>query len=1371
MKWTRVGGLAASLRLLLSALFLSVLVPAAGMGGDLPWERTFFAAGGREVLAAAQAVPAQGEVVVLLDEGVFSFASDGRVTSRYRLVYRILGENGMKGWATVNAAWSPWYQERPAVRARVIAPDGTVHTLRPEAFVDSPLEENSDDMFHDRRLLRAPLPALRIGAVVEEEIVIRETSPYFAAGTLHRFSFGRGGAETLSTRLVLETPRSLPLRHVVQLLPDLVPVATETDGVRRLTFEAGAIKPLQPAEPGMPGDLPRWPSVAFTVGSSWGDIARAYGEVVDRSIAAPDLSSLVRQIAGDAPGRDVIAARLLAYVRSEIRYTGVELGESTIVPHTPAETLRLKYGDCKDQSALLVRLLRTAGLPAYVALLRSGVGEDVDPRLPGLGDFNHAIVYVPGTPPLWIDPTEPSRPLGELPLYEQGRSALIASIGTVDLTRTPEAPSSANRMEQTREFFLAESGLARVVETTNLWGSLAAGYRNEFGHGGEKEQRTALEQYATTTYRADTLGSYEFSPAKDLAPPYRMRLEIPAARRGQTDETDAVVAIFAESVLKRLPDELTEEGDKAPREPRRNDFFLREPYLAEVRYRIVPPAGYTAKPLPKNETVELGPMLFSRSFALEDTGEVTVLLRLDTRKRRLTAAEFTAAREGVRRLMAEKGTLVGFEQQGRALLAAGRIREAIGEFRRLAMLHPGEALHHLQTADALLEAGLSGPARREAEMAVALEPRSADAHRTLAWVLQHDAAGRLRRQGFERSRAIAEYRRAIELDPKDAVARGDLAILLEHDDDGERYGRTADLAGAIGEYLFVRTELKNRGLDGNLLTCLMRTERWRELKEIALTLEDRDERNAYLLVAVAAAEGVAPALEDGRRLIADPAARYKGYATAGATLIKLRRYQEAAALLGEAAKGGTNAAGLNSRSALVKKIRRIESLPLDESKPTTVVKQMLMAVVSPRTAPVPFLSLFARSVRDAMGRELQEGQANRLVEELEKQFRGKSEEISPVVAIDLALGTVEFRLDGDSRVGYRITMTSNLREEDPGTRIYVTPEGGGYRIISTNDMPDLAGWEILHRLDRGDTEGARTLLNWVRDEVRQDRGDDSLPGLPFGALWERNGTGTAELMRLAAAALLAEEDGAGMIPLLTAGREAAPPRLRPAVDVALMQANFALKRYEQVLAIADRLAPDHAGSERLLEYRLSALRRLHRWDEVYALAEERLKAHPDAPDALRLMASCLEHQGDFARAEQIYRRLVDGGSRRAIDYNNLAWLALFHTPVPTEAVSLAEQAVSLSGGEKWGGLHTLAALYAETGKTAAARETILKSMDLSGSPVPASHDWYVLGVIAEQYGETQAAREAFANMDAGDPDNREPNSTYALMERRLGRRK
>src|SRR5205823_9097961 len=115
---------------------------------------------------------------------------------------------------------------------------------------------------------------------------------------------------------------------------------------------------------------------------------------------------MARETVGDARDQNTRIERLLERVHKDIRYTGLEFGEASIVPSRPAETLKRRYGDCKDQATLLVALLRAAGIPAQVALLDTGPGTDIEPELPGLGSFDHAIVFVPGPRPVWIDPTD-----------------------------------------------------------------------------------------------------------------------------------------------------------------------------------------------------------------------------------------------------------------------------------------------------------------------------------------------------------------------------------------------------------------------------------------------------------------------------------------------------------------------------------------------------------------------------------------------------------------------------------------------------------------------------------------------------------------------------------------------------------------------------------------------------------------------------------------------------------------------------------------------------------------------------------------------------------------------------------------------------
>ena len=103
-----------------------------------------------------------------------------------------------------------------------------------------------------------------------------------------------------------------------------------------------------------------------------------------RQIEGADLTAWVSPTIEGATTREDKVARILNRLHRDIRYTGVEFRDAAIVPARPAETLKRGFGDCKDKSTLLVCLLRAAGIPAEVALLKSGSGPE-DPRVAGGG--------------------------------------------------------------------------------------------------------------------------------------------------------------------------------------------------------------------------------------------------------------------------------------------------------------------------------------------------------------------------------------------------------------------------------------------------------------------------------------------------------------------------------------------------------------------------------------------------------------------------------------------------------------------------------------------------------------------------------------------------------------------------------------------------------------------------------------------------------------------------------------------------------------------------------------------------------------------------------------------------------------------------
>lgn len=1363
-----------SLRRLLSTLatlsfLLCVQSGAAHAADRRTWDQPFIHDSGMELISEAKRITSaeKGHVVILLDDRKISFDSEGRCTVKSRLVYRIMNQDGMKDWATMQTIWVPGYQDHPVFRARVITPDGVEHQLPQETIGDAPLG-NSRNLFSDRKVVRAPLPAACVGAVVEREIVVREKALHFADGNDHRLTFPRG-IKIDNIRLTVDYPEELPLRYEVRMLPKVKALTSDESDRKTLLFDFGPLGPIRQTEPGAPGDLQRTPEIALTTARSWSALASGYGRTFDRQLTGSDLSALVQEVVGTSAGRETIIRKLLARLQQDIRYTGIEFGTSSVIPHTPAETLERRYGDCKDQVALLVKMLRTAGVPAHAALLRAGDGRDVDPDFPAMSMFNHVIVYVPGNPALWIDPTDRFTPVGELPLPDQGRLALIADGSTTSLTSTPEAPSARNGYLEVREFHLAEQGAASVNVAATMSGSIAAGFRRVFDGKDKETLRKQMAKHIEQTYLSKNLASVELTNAKDLSLPLTMRLDVQDAKRGFTDGKNAVVAVSALSLTTHLPPLLTAD-DKGKPAARKSDYLLSLPHVYEMRYRIVPPPGFRAQALPKSEKSALGPMLLEREFRLEPDGVVTAVMRLDTVKRRFTAAEFQAAKEAVKKLRSEKPALIHFEQVAQSLLAAGKVREGLTELRRLSSLHPREALHHIQLAEALLQAGLSGAAKDEAERAVALEPESFLAHRTLGWVLQHDVVGRLRHKGYDRTAALREYRKAKELNQKDLATRADLAILLEFDEDGNRYSRHADLAGAIDEYKSIRSQLNSKNYNRNLLLCLLWSSQWTELKTLALSVEPSDDVNALLLTAVAAEEGVGAALEQAKARISDTAARRKAIEAAAYMLIKVRSYPEAVGLLEEASRGRENAASLRSKINILKKVRPFEKVLASDQGPTSVIRKMLLAVYAPEHAAEfapDYLALFAPAIREEAALE---GAGKEIIGDL-GMLRAKArdaEELPKVVLADIILSTTEFRVVGGEDTGYRVEASLSRPSGMSRYRFFVIREKGEYYLLNAVSFGPV-GLQVLRQVESGRLVSAKALLDWVREEITPARNDDPLAVNPLLLLWPKDSTMDEARMRLAAAALISDLPTKRAAPLLLKGRAAAKGDALTGIDIALMKAYQVGKRYQELLDLCKELEERHPFSGAIFASRTLSLRALHRYEEVKAEAQARLGKAPKDAAALRVIANCEAGQGDFTGSREWLKKMDEAGVAKAEDYNLLGWIGLFDPADPAAAISYAERAVSLTDGKESAVLHTLSALYAETGKPAEAREMILKSIAAADQQIPHAEHWYVLGRIAEEYGEVEAARTAYSKVTEPEADAGGAVSVSALVRKRMER--
>lgn len=1343
------------------AVFAVVVALCAGVGfASDPWDSAAFSADPRELVAAAERVSSgDAGFVVLLDEGRFSFEADGKSHTTQRHMFRIVDESAIQALGTIEVPWAPWYNDRPAVTARVVSKDGTVHTLDAKGITEAPAREDLD-IFSDNRLLRAPLPGVAVGSVIEYVIEFNGNNPIGDAGASDMFLFG-GYAPTQRTRMVIDGPASLEPRIVNKT--DVKATTEEKNGRRITTFESGRIEGRKDFENFLPFDVISLPYVAFSTGSSWRNLATRYSDIVDKQIAGNDLKKFVQDAIGNATDRRDVIARALAAVEKNVRYAGVEVGESSIIPRSPRTVLGNKYGDCKDKATLLVAMLRQANINAHVALLRAGQDFDVHPDLPGMGRFNHAIVRVDATakePAMWVDPTDDFAHAGDLPSQDQGRLALIAAGDTSSLTKTPETPSIANKYSETRLYTLPEDGKAHVVETTEtVTGSEDSFQRHYYAESDRAKYREQIENYVKSYYSAKKLEKIEATDPHDLTRPFRVTIEASEAETGVARDGDAAVAFHPANLMNWLPYPLRNFGDDHAEEARKKrvgEFVFPAAGVREWTYRIVPPPGYNVRTLPPNETTKLGTTTLTKEYTAKPDGAVTAVLRFDSGKRRISASEFEETRAAIKKIGESKPTIIGFDLIGQAKLNAGDVTGALGEFRKLAELHPKEAQHHIEIARALLLGGLGDAARDEIRRAVALEPANAHAQFAYAGIMEYDLLGRPLHKGFDMETAIAALRKAKELDPKSADYRGALGKLLTYGTDGSEYGPGAKLEEAIAEFRAVGKEIgekEAKPFDGDLMVTLAHANRFAEMKELAKTIQDTQLRETGRIVAIAALDGSAAALHE---LGAFDANTRRGYAqTIGETLLSLRLYPQATVMFDAASQGAPNASSAQVFIEALKKTRRIEELTIDEKDPRSVVQRMILAMVRNDTPALK--KLFAFDVKAADDAD-DEGDPLSVMRSLTSGGN-----MPAAVVGDLSFATLRIQSDGNDKTGYRLRLRGENGANMPA--LFVVRQNGGYIIRATTAAVTTVGATVLGFADGGDLETARTWLNWVREDVQVGGGDDPLRGMPFASLWPKdNAASNADEIRTAVASLLLRKDDPRGLPILLAMREkAANDRTKSWIDVALTAAYANRKEWKNVVPIAERLTAAFPDSDTAFRTHVFALSLSGRTADAEELAKKRLAKKPKDDEALRALSSNAAKSQNYAAAAKYAEQIVDELSPTLNDYNNAAWFELFAGNI-THAMENARRATAEESQTSAAALHTLATLYAETGKNIEARDALLRTLDKSRRDLPDSSDWYVLGRMAENYGVRDAALAAYKRVDKKEGDGA---SVWELAQRRL----
>lgn len=574
--------------------------------------------------------------------------------SRYTThqVVKIFTERGIQRYGDIAIPYQPAAQNIGVNIARTIAVDGTVLQPPNEAFNDvTPPGLLSQNLYSDAMWKVISMVGLAPGVCIEYQVTLEDKVPGGETWITGGYNFQATEA-TLETSFALQMPESWPIQWQVANDPrpqDPDILHTENDTVIYI-WKYGET-PVLTLEGGMPHVNDIVPRLRYSSVKDWDSVYTWYKDLAKgRYTPDADIAAKVQQLTDNLMTEDAKIRAIYHFVATNIRYVGIELGQSAYQPSPATEVFQMQYGDCKDKTTLLISMLDLAGIKAYPVLLSVAPYERVDTTLPSLSQFNHMVTAIPTSPDtyIWLDPTSTTCSYGDIPYNTQGRTGFLISDTYGEFVETPVYPPDTNRLVSTTELTLDNDGSVQGTLYIQTNGQYNLNTRWAYQQIHPNALKTTLATELSHQFPGIQVTWSDISDLNDLNVPVTINLGFHVENYGTWVGND---------VLLPLPiDEFADYAETFANEQRTYSLDLGYPMQIEKAIRIQIPDGWAAT-LPKDihhiiENAEL-----TRQY--KQVGNVITYQLVFTLKNRIfPVAAYSAARSLFTALASEDGSHV-----------------------------------------------------------------------------------------------------------------------------------------------------------------------------------------------------------------------------------------------------------------------------------------------------------------------------------------------------------------------------------------------------------------------------------------------------------------------------------------------------------------------------------------------------------------------------------------------------------------------------------------------------------------------------------------------------------------------------------------
>ncbi|CAM2005225.1 TGc domain-containing protein [Acanthopleuribacter pedis] len=1085
--------------------------------------------------------------------------------------------------------------------------------------------------------------------------------------------------------------------------------------------------------------------ISFGTAPSWQAVGTAYSARVQKALADADFpAELPAWVVADNPR--ATAVRILNEMNRRIRYTGLYLGDKGVTPTAVNEVLKRGYGDCKDKATLLVGMLRDVGLAADVALVNS-IRGGVNPDTPGLGAFDHAIVVVRlenGTD-LWLDPTVELNRDGTLPFDLHNSPALIASAENAALVTIPGPDPADHGMIARWDFYPAAVGQGRAVARYEGRGNKEIEFRQ---HHREVQHQKKKDDTVEETHQVD--------PA-DLSQPWAREITIEPTDKIAVQFNFAQITVPLFWITEEIPFFLNFEAEET---------LVPVAVTGAGTYRMAfeihdLPGFEVAAPFPRIDYTSTHFSMKAATLA-EDPNRGEILLTF--KAGRYPLEEVTQIHGWLQDLKTMNFTQT-YQHRGLKLLEKGDIKEAFA-----ILLKEKQTLNntttHLRLAQGFSTLGMLEPALGMVEAGLALQHEPEEVLKALS-LFNVNFLGKELGPGFHRARVLAVLDRSIKRHPDNNLLKVYRAYVADHQDGGVLITEPATLKKNAQNYKLIpfanygatykNHVLVNHLLAGNLdaVGTIYRDMQGKDLEHINLIL-------------ISQRRGVQAAIEEAGR-IADPKKRLAALIHASDLVSRMRDYPAAVRFLEEVPETQQED-GLKMRLAILRETQPVDITAYPEEDPRTPLYRLFANGIALAEGSRPFEAHEMGIEGAFLGLNDLEALRYGLRLASQTQYGNNQQNIWDTVSSNMRF---EF-LDGDAKAGDRNLLISitlpTFGLQEPNT-YWVTRTKRGYRIVTRMDSVWHFADGLAYLLDNKQKKEAVRLIDVATAKENAGRWPRIGKSL-IRKIWTLFKTHDRRPEQLFAMVfgLTAESPPKRLARLETALAKAADEQVVDYLTMSVATMWAENEQHERALSIYKPHYEQHTDARNALTL-LRRLEQAGRFTEHDELLAAWLGKEDNSYPFQRHQMVYLRGKGDMAGYQQLLKMLAEHpqGRKETVD-NTLAWYALFEDVIPlSEAVTVAERRVGTADPGKGQmhisseSFHTLATLYATTGRYVNAVETLRKTALAGRRFRPEGVDFYVLGFIAQQLNFPDIARTYYARVPQ---DLEDPLDTGHLVQRR-----